>query len=353
MAINFIKRGNTNLKEFTSKEEMINSGGNRNENIAVVYNKDTKTLDGIYQYIDSDTFDVTINGEINKVSKELFNNFKYLLVYRLSLDNNGIRHVVGSPDTEITVTGGSIKCNGNLYRCEVKDKTQSGFEGYPFLEDISYTNFSYLGNNYSYSYGTNGVVCYSNYDVKNRTGEVVHSSDYEEPWQLIETQLDAINTDIVKDKKVYSKDGVITGSLQTASGISRDTIEIIDQGADALGRKRLVMNAINSGDFYLEPNGEISLNTLQKNIATAINLTANKIKQGEKVLDISGSVKELKGQPKTITPSITEQTITPDSGYNAITEVTVPAVTSSIDTNIQPENIKKGVTILGIVGTFE
>ena len=58
-------------------------------------------------------------------------------------------------------------------------------------------------------------------------------------------------------------------------------------------------------------------------------------------------------QDKTVTPSTTEQTVNCDSGYVGIRSVTVNPVTSAIDSNIIPENIKKGISILGVEGTNE
>ena len=58
-------------------------------------------------------------------------------------------------------------------------------------------------------------------------------------------------------------------------------------------------------------------------------------------------------QDKTVTPSVTEQTINCDSGYVGIRSVTVNPVTSDIDSNIKPENIVKGVNILGVEGIAE
>ena len=55
----------------------------------------------------------------------------------------------------------------------------------------------------------------------------------------------------------------------------------------------------------------------------------------------------------TITPTTSSQTRTPSSPYTGFYQVTVNAVTSSIDPNIQAGNIKKDVTILGVTGTFE
>lgn len=54
-----------------------------------------------------------------------------------------------------------------------------------------------------------------------------------------------------------------------------------------------------------------------------------------------------------VSPKTTEQTITPSEDYDGIGQVKVNAVTSSIDSNIKAENIKKGVTILGITGILE
>lgn len=58
-------------------------------------------------------------------------------------------------------------------------------------------------------------------------------------------------------------------------------------------------------------------------------------------------------QNKTITPTTEEQIITSDSGYDGLSKVIVQAVTSSIDANITQENIKAGVSILGVTGTYE
>ncbi len=57
-------------------------------------------------------------------------------------------------------------------------------------------------------------------------------------------------------------------------------------------------------------------------------------------------------QDKTVTPKTSKQTITAGSGYNGLGTVTVNAVTAAIDDNIVAGNIKSGVTILGVEGTY-
>lgn len=49
----------------------------------------------------------------------------------------------------------------------------------------------------------------------------------------------------------------------------------------------------------------------------------------------------------------TYKEILPSTDKNGITKVYQPSVDSTIDSNIKPENIKKGITILGVTGTYE
>lgn len=60
----------------------------------------------------------------------------------------------------------------------------------------------------------------------------------------------------------------------------------------------------------------------------------------------------INSQRKLIKPSVYEQDILPDEGYNALSKVTVQAVTADIDENISSENIKQGVSILGVSGSL-
>ena len=70
-------------------------------------------------------------------------------------------------------------------------------------------------------------------------------------------------------------------------------------------------------------------------------------------VDKIDNIEVLEGQTKSVSPSTSQQVVTPDSSYNAITEITVEAVDNTIDNNISSENIKKDVTILGVTGTYE
>ena len=58
-------------------------------------------------------------------------------------------------------------------------------------------------------------------------------------------------------------------------------------------------------------------------------------------------------QEKEANPTTSVQEIVPDFGYTGLSKVTVNAVTSDIDEDIIPSNIKSGVDILGVIGTYE
>ena len=86
------------------------------------------------------------------------------------------------------------------------------------------------------------------------------------------------------------------------------------------------------------------------------NIQANNIKEGVTILGVEGTfaTQTVKTQAqKTVSPLTTEQHVFADTGYDAIVELVVRAVTSGIDPNIIAENIKKNITILGVRGTLD
>ena len=64
-----------------------------------------------------------------------------------------------------------------------------------------------------------------------------------------------------------------------------------------------------------------------------------------------GQIKKL--TTKSVDPTTENKTYTPSSSYNGFSSFTVKAVTAAIDANITAGNIKDGVTILGVTGTYD
>ena len=82
------------------------------------------------------------------------------------------------------------------------------------------------------------------------------------------------------------------------------------------------------------------------------NIKAANIREGVKILGVTGTMEPIKGETLTISPSTSQQSFTPGEGYNAITKVIAEPVTNTIDDNIIASNIKQGITILGVQGTY-
>ena len=83
------------------------------------------------------------------------------------------------------------------------------------------------------------------------------------------------------------------------------------------------------------------------------NIVPENIKEGVSILGVEGSHKGEKPEESfNVQPTTAEQTITPTEG-SVFSRGTVRAVTSSIDDNIVSNNIREGVTILGVEGTLK
>ena len=91
------------------------------------------------------------------------------------------------------------------------------------------------------------------------------------------------------------------------------------------------------------------------NPLTDPNLLPGNIKEGVEILGVMGTYAGmmLNLQAKTANPLLVEQVITFDYPYDGLSSVTIAPVTSDIDPDIQAGNIKRGVEILGVTGTFE
>ena len=82
------------------------------------------------------------------------------------------------------------------------------------------------------------------------------------------------------------------------------------------------------------------------------NIQPENIKEGVSILGIAGTHKGKKpAEVFNVQPTTYDQTIAPTKG-SVFLGGNVYAVTSAIDSNIQPENIKEGVSILGVTGTL-
>ena len=127
-------------------------------------------------------------------------------------------------------------------------------------------------------------------------------------------------------------------------------------------------NIVSNGDYRYTPDasydGLSSVNVhvevpekkiiLQnKDITENGSVTYDEGFDGLGTVNVNVPEKVYKTQEKTAAPTTSEQRIIPDSSFDALSAVNISAVNSTIDSNIIPTNIKKGISILGVEGTNE
>lgn len=132
-------------------------------------------------------------------------------------------------------------------------------------------------------------------------------------------------------------------------------------GYVAAGTKSATKQLTTKGATTITPgtaNQTIAANTYLTGVQTIkgdSNLIASNIRSGKSIFGVNGTLVEHTDpslQIKTVSPSTSVQNITPDSGYDGLSKVTINAVTSAIDSDIKAANIKSGVNILGVTGTL-
>lgn len=128
----------------------------------------------------------------------------------------------------------------------------------------------------------------------------------------------------------------ITGALQAKTVTPSGTQQVIEPDTNYDGLSKVTVEAVSS-----DVDENIVPQNIKKNI-TILGVTGTLEQSSEPVL-----------QTKSVTPSTSSQTITADAGYDGLDQVNVGAVDSSIDSDIQSSNIKSGVTILGVTGSYD
>lgn len=158
-----------------------------------------------------------------------------------------------------------------------------------------------------------------------------------------------VQGNLAPDKPDQSKTATPTTSEQviradTGYELAQVTVESVTSSIDS----NIQASNIKDGVTILGVTG-----TLEEGITPMgqLEITENGVRDVTQYASVNVSV-ETPSQEKTVTPTTSQQEITPDTDY-LLSKVTVNAVTSAVDSNIQAGNIKDGVTILGVEGTLQ
>ncbi len=176
---------------------------------------------------------------------------------------------------------------------------------------------------------------------------------------LIDLTADTITAaDLASGKTAHDKSGaIITGTNTYDSNTSNDTATASEILATKTAHARgtaltgtmpnngAVTGTIStvSGEYtvpqgYHDGSGKVSINSTEQ-----AKLIATNIRQGVTILGVEGTMsgqEDVNAQSRTVTPTASVQTITPETGYNYLTQVTVNAIPYS-----ESDNSAGGVTV--------
>lgn len=112
-----------------------------------------------------------------------------------------------------------------------------------------------------------------------------------------------------------------------------------------------------SEQIFTVPSDSDGFDSFKVNPVTSTidaNIKPSNIKRNVKILGVTGTYVTENLQDKVVNPTKQQQVVTYDDDvYDGLNSVTITGVTSTIDENIKAENIKKNVEILGVTGTYE
>lgn len=176
---------------------------------------------------------------------------------------------------------------------------------------------------------------------------------------LIDLTSDTITAaDLASGKTAHDKSGApITGTNTYDSDTSDDTATAAEILATKTAHARGTAltgtmpnnGAVNgtistlNGDYtvpqgYHDGSGKVAISTTEKS-----KIVAGNIRQGVTILGVEGTMsgsEDVNAQAKTVTPTASVQTVTPDTGYNYLSQVTVNAIPYS-----ESDNSAGGVTV--------
>ena len=134
----------------------------------------------------------------------------------------------------------------------------------------------------------------------------------------------ATASEILATKTAHARGTTLTGTMPN-NGAVTGTITVVD------GEYTIPVG-------YHDGSGKVSISSTEQS-----KLIAENIRQGVTILGVEGTMsgsEDVNAQSKTVTPTASVQTVTPDTGYNYLTQVTVNAIPYS-----ESDNSAGGVTV--------
>lgn len=134
----------------------------------------------------------------------------------------------------------------------------------------------------------------------------------------------AAAAEILSGKTAYVKGAKVTGTMKNNGAVS--------------GEISTVAGAYSVPVGYHDGSGKVAISETEQK-----KLIASNIRQGVTVLGVTGTMSGTEGakaKAKTVTPSLAQKTVTPDTGYNYLSQVVVSAIPV-----IRTDNTSGGQTV--------
>lgn len=158
----------------------------------------------------------------------------------------------------------------------------------------------------------------SGYTAHDKSGEVITGNC---TFDADTSDANATTGEVLSGKTAYVNGSKVTGSMPNRGGVT-GTISAVNDSY-----------TIQNG--YHDGSGSVSIDSTEKS-----KIIAGNIKSGVSILGVTGTYEGEggTGQAKTATPYTTSQVITPDEGYDYLTQVTINAIKKDVTPNPQGGN---------------
>lgn len=116
--------------------------------------------------------------------------------------------------------------------------------------------------------------------------------------------------EILNGKTAYVKGSKVTGTMKNNGAVS--------------GTISTVGGAYSIPVGYHDGSGKVTINSTEQ-----AKIVAKNIRSGITILGVTGTMsgsEDVKAEAKTVTPSLSQQVITPGTGYNYLSQVTIAAI---------------------------
>ena len=120
----------------------------------------------------------------------------------------------------------------------------------------------------------------------------------------------AVVAEVLTSKTFYKNGSKLTGTMPNRGAVT--------------GTISTVAGTYTIQNGYHDGSGTVGIDSTEQ-----AKIIASNIRQGVQILGVTGTMsgsEDVNAQSKTVTPTTTSQTVTPDTGYNYLSQVTVNAI---------------------------